>query len=350
MSTRPTDQSLVEQFALDNQGHVIPFYGYHPWFAYFFSLEGNPTKETHYTNILTPAPTQDFVSHLPDPLPWSDALSQLRRRLERDHTAQVGEIGLDKSFRLPKQHQGERDIAGRRELSVYRIKMEHQRRIFMDQVLLAGEMGRGISVHSVQCHGIVLECFQGLWRGHEKPSKKKSQKGERNGGRGGTSRHDENDDEKNGDTRNQETENGEMEYDQKPGTGERNNIMSDTNDEKTQSSFYPPRICLHSTSISPSTLSAYLNPSIPSQIFFSFSLVINARYGQKLLDLLSLVPAQRILIESDLHMEGGTRWSLLEAIARIVIRTKGWTVEDGVTRLEGNFEAFLGGERAGRGE
>src|SRR2546423_3146417 len=158
----------------------------------------------------------------------------------------------------------------------------------------------------------------------------------------GVNRQDKNSDKRNEDT--QETENKETEYGQKFTKGERNNFIPDNNDEKTQSSFHPPRICLHSTSISPSTLTTYLNPSIPSKIFFSFSLAINARYGQKLLDLISKVPDDRILIESDLHMEGEMRWGVLEEIARIVIHTKGWVVEEGVGQLERNFESYVGGK------
>src|SRR5271170_3721705 len=61
MSTRPDDQSLVESFSKDNPDTVIPFFGYHPWFAHLFSVE----DENHYETIFKPTPPRDFVYHLP---------------------------------------------------------------------------------------------------------------------------------------------------------------------------------------------------------------------------------------------------------------------------------------------
>ena len=47
---------------------------------------------------------------------------------------------------------------------------------------------------------------------------------------------------------------------------------------------------------------------------------------------------------SDLYMEGEMRWGVLEEIARVVIQRRGWAIEEGVKRLERNFESFVDGK------
>ena len=277
MSTRPTDQSLVSKFSTDNPDVVVPFFGYHPWFAYLFRINDN-----HYESILKPSPPEDFISHLPEPLSWEEHLAELRDRLRSNEKAQVGEIGLDKSFRLPIHNNGERDVSSRKELSPYRTSLEHQLRIFTDQCKLAGEFGRAISVHGVQCHGLVFTTLQSLWKGHEK-------------------------------------------------------------NKKSTNGMFPPRICIHSASLPIDTLKQYIHPSVPSKVYFSFSTAINARYGQKLIDLITAVPDDRILIESDWHSEGIIRRNQLHDIARIVIHTKKWSMEEGIEILERNFRQFVYG-------
>jgi Tat protein secretion system quality control protein TatD with DNase activity len=288
MASRLSDQSLVSSFHEDNPEIVIPFFGYHPWFAHLIAIDG----DDHYGSILKPRPTDTFRPHLPEPVAWSDALQELRRRLESNPRAQVGEIGLDKAFRLPNHINGERDTSSPDGLSPYKTKVDHQLRIFIDQCKLAGEFGRAVSVHSVQCHGLVFTTLQSLWKGHEINKKKLSQKSDG------------------------------------PGAVKQ----------------FPPRVCIHSASLPIETLKEYLNPSVPAKVFLSFSTAINARYGQKLLDLISAVPDDRILIESDWHSEGSTRRSQLEDITRVVLYTKKWSAEEGVLRLEQNFNHFVYGD------
>lgn len=57
-----------------------------------------------------------------------------------------------------------------------------------------------------------------------------------------------------------------------------------------------------------------------------------------------MVPDDRVLVESDWHSEGEVRWRQVEDITRIVIRTKGWGVEEGVEILERNFWEFVRGD------
>jgi len=306
MATRANDQELVESFAKENPNHVIPFFGLHPWFTYQYAVENN---EEHYQSNLKPMPPESFISHLPKPLPWEDHLSKLRKRLEANPRAQVGEIGLDKSFRLPTHTNGERDVL-RKELSPYKTTQEHQVRLFTDQCKLAGEFGRAISVHGVQCHGLVFSTLQLMWKGHEKKSK-----GHEKRQRKLVTGHPEDDDDE---------------------------ILTEAPNQ-TESLPYPPRICIHSASLPIETVRQYLQPTVPSTVYFSFSTVINARYGQKLLDLISAIPDDRILIESDWHSEGPIRRSQLHDIARLIIHQKNWSIEQGVETLEQNFFKFVYG-------
>jgi Tat protein secretion system quality control protein TatD with DNase activity len=155
MSTRPDDQSLVMSFADENPDVVVPFLGYHPWYSHLFFTS---TGKDHYPTILKPSPPEDFTKHLPKPISWEKSLSDLRTRLEQNPDAQVGEIGIDKSFRLPTHVDGQRQG-----LSQYKTSAEHQTRIFTDQVLLAIEFSRAVSVHSVQCHGLIFQTLQTQW-------------------------------------------------------------------------------------------------------------------------------------------------------------------------------------------
>ena len=279
MSTRPDDQSLVVDFAAENPHVVVPFYGYHPWYSHLFFIS---SETAHYTSILKPCPPTDFLEHLPTPISWTQTLLELRKRLESNPRAQIGEIGMDKSFRLPTHLNGER-----KGLSPYKTSAEHQSRMFVDQVRLAMELSRAVSVHSVQCHGILFQLLQSLWS--ELPTHA-------------------------------------------------------TNPEATTGIHRKPRICIHSASIPPETLRQYISPSVPWRVYFSFSMAINSRYGRKLVELIWATPEDRILIESDWHSEGKMRRRQLVDIARVVIHVKQWDTNKGIDILERNFRAFVHGE------
>ena len=297
-------------------------------------------KLAHYTQILSPAPSDEFLAGLPVPQPWSQALDYLRASLAQNPRAQVGEIGVDKSFRLPIHSGlagGEREnCAAWRELSGFRTGMEHQRRVFMDQLRVAVEMERGVSVHSVQCHGVVYDCLRQL--GEESHCKVSKKEHKRRNARG----------KKTLDEGSDGVGNAEIEGEKGDNTNnhDADNTAAAATENNNDNPLNPPRICIHSASLSPSTLSQYLSLSLPLHVYFSFSLVINARYGAKLLDLIRAVPDDRILIESDFHSEGEQRRMLLDGIARVVLGVKGWEVEQGVGILERNWERFVYGERA----
>lgn len=357
MATRSQDQDLVasvrkqhgikDRKALtairqtQQQDKIIPAFGWHPWFSYQLyddtpgaestydpSGSKDEQKARHYTAVLSPAPDEKFIAALPDPLSLNNFISSTRQRVLSASTTAVliGEIGLDKAFRLPwpwndADHSGrdENLTPGGREgrmLSPHHVKMAHQVAVLKAQLRLAGELGVAVSVHGVQAHGVLFEALAALWKGHEKEvvSRRKQKMVAE-----GAEDFSESDDEE------REGFGAEKKYQPKP---------------------FPPRVCLHSFSGSPQMVSQYLNPAIPAKVFFSFSTVINlstAGGESKFPDVIRTVPYDRLLVESDLHTAGEDMDRVLEDISRKICEIKEWPLNEGVERLRKNYEQFIFG-------
>lgn len=360
MATRRQDQDLVTEVVsahgVDENSKassatsdedwrgVVPSYGWHPWFSHqiyddsddiYHNAERGTSgltdeqKIAHYTSVLTPAPEdREFLLALPEALPLSKLLSDTRSRLQQHPLALVGEVGLDRGMRIPEAwlpgQASSRDETltpgGRegRKLSPYKVSMEHQKRIVLAQLRLAGEMGRATSVHGVQCHGVLYETLRECWKGYERqPMSKRERKKLQQ----------------------------ERKQDDKA-TSNQEDVATATADDKTNTSLpYPPRICLHSYSGPAEQAKLYLAPEVPAEIFFSFSLAINFSTSarDKTEEVIKFVPAEQILIESDLHIAGDRMDANLKGMAEKVCELKGWGVEEGVERLRANWMRFVFG-------
>ncbi|KPM45391.1 hypothetical protein AK830_g1190 [Neonectria ditissima] len=337
MATRTQDQSFVADLAAAHGAKgpgcfsrdattVVAGYGRHPWFChelyddtsedptYVSSEDVEAAKGRHYKAVLTPSPEDPAFWHdLPTPMPLSTFIAETRTRLRADPTAMVGEVGLDKPFRLPMQWQPEakavRDPARtpggreRRPLSPHNIQMSHQKTVLMAHLRLAGELGRAVSVHGVQVHGVLYDFLTSSWKGYELKGKRAQEK-------------------------------------------ERKSQTEDNKDDEKEAKPYPPRICLHSFSGKSDAVKQYLRPSIPAQIYFSFSKTNNLSSGAarvKTEDAVKLVPDNRVLVESDLHTAGDRMDSELEEMYRTICEIKGWDLEDGVSRIASNYREFVFG-------
>lgn len=357
MATRGQDQEVVAQFAdvhgvtqtsrsqlydvQESNGRrpcqIIPSFGWHPWFSHQLyddkplsdpageAVSSDTFKMTHYKSVLEPSPEdKDFLQSLPTPRPLSEYLSQTRRRLERYPFALIGEIGLDRAFRVP-DHREESSTQGDpsltpgtrdgKRLTPYRVSMNHQRYILKAQLNLAGEFNRAASVHGVAAHGIVFDTLRDSWRGYENVVCSKREKKRRSSV---------------ADAHRNEDEGG----------------MQDEALNTENSKPFPPRICLHSYSGPLEPLKQYLHPSIPATIFFSFSHLINfSSATSKAVDVINAIPNDRILVESDVHRAGELMDDLLEKIVRRICQIKKWTLEEGVRQLASNWLCFVFGER-----
>lgn len=343
MASRSQDQELVAQVAseyalaskniVDNgrSCHVVPAFGWHPWFSYQLyddqdhKVTASPSPKEHYRKVLAPQPDESFLESLPPPRPLSDFLAQTEERLCKHRYALVGEVGLDRAFRLPvggfvspPPGQGPEEnpsyTPGSREgrpLSPYRVSMDHQKVILKAQFGLAGKLRRPVSVHSVQAHGIVFELLQGMWAGYEKLSKRQQKRRLSVNGAHAADMEDEPD-------------------------------YSDTSAPLP----YPPRICMHSYSGPPEPLRQFLNSSVPAEVYFSFSDLINfsSSSSAKAIEVIKVVPESRILIESDFHCAGKRMDNLLVGVLHRVCEIKGWSPKQGAEQLCRNWKRFVFGD------
>lgn len=364
MATRSQDQHLVAETATkygvgDSFSHqipdpdanpdansvrtgskVVPAFGWHPWFSYqlYDDAAPHPTyspsdadassikdaSTAHYKAVLSPPPQDpSFLASLPPPTPLSAFIASTREYLAAFPHALVGEVGLDKGFRLPQQwlpdNISPRDeglTPGGREgrlLSPHRVQMQHQQAVLQAQLRLAGEMGRAVSVHGVQAHGVLYDTVAACWKGHEKKVLSRREKKQIAPGAEESS-----DDE-----------------------------ASETYNKARKGKPFPPRICLHSYSGSADTLKQWLHPAVPAHVFVSFSTAVNMGTGggrAKLDAVVRAVPDDRILVESDLHTAGDEAEAMLEDMYRLVCEIKGWDLEHGVKTIGKNFAAFIYGQ------
>ncbi|KAL2822555.1 hypothetical protein BJX63DRAFT_417610 [Aspergillus granulosus] len=347
MSTRGEDQDLVLQVANDlakdstasEPPRILPCFGWHPWFSHQIiddtaadSGTGGDSvaaiKLAHYRKVLKPSPDDAFISSLPEPKPLSQLISETRSRLLAFPAALVGEIGLDRAFRLPQPwtqeemdaRNGEMTPGSRegRRLSPHMVRIEHQKAILEAQLRLAGELQRPVSVHSVQGHGAVFEVFQRLWEGHGRRVASRRERKRRNSVAGAHAGSD--------------------------AEGDDDGEAASTGLGTQPPLPFPPRICMHSYSGPVATLKQFLQPSNPSDVYFSFSDVINfGHQSDKSIAVIKALPDDRVLIESDLHIAGDEMDERLERVTRLVCELRGWDLRQGVERLAANWQRFVYG-------
>ena len=151
--------------------------GYHPWFSHWVSLSAPaPPKDLHYRTLLLnseqgQSTNQDrldafekLLPSLPEPISLRDVLTDLRQNFTEFPEAMLGEIGLDRSARIPFDHSAER-----RELTPFTIPFEHQMAIVEAQIGLAVELRRNISFHSEKSRKFTVGLLNRMRKVHGEP-------------------------------------------------------------------------------------------------------------------------------------------------------------------------------------
>lgn len=111
-----------------------------------------PSPEEHYTTLFPATPTlASLLPILPPPTFLADFLATLATNFELNPRAMLGEIGLDKSFHLP------RTTEPRGPLSDLSTPIRHQVEVVEAQIDVALRFGRNISLHSVRAPKDTLE-------------------------------------------------------------------------------------------------------------------------------------------------------------------------------------------------
>ncbi|KAI8082777.1 TatD family [Halteromyces radiatus] len=167
MGVRLDDWTCVEEVtaACNNKKKqkAVPCFGIHPWYTYRLETEDKKRTDDHYQSILEgPDDTekQELISHLPPPTPFEEWYHQLKQHLLRHPTALLGEVGLDRAARLlPK---GAIEWHGVKPTNVI-CHIDHQYAILQQQIQLAVDLDRAVSIHCVQSQGHLLKLLQ--WTG-----------------------------------------------------------------------------------------------------------------------------------------------------------------------------------------
>lgn len=176
MSTNHLDLAVLEQLVQCDTRTVVPYFGVHPWYSHLFSTTEHIDKAQHYKRCLSPAPDPQLLEVLPAPIFLGDHMIRVRKLAEACIAARIrygiGEIGLDKLFRVPSNgfygNNPASDSAGASavRLTGCKVAMAHQQQVLTAQLQLALELGAPVSLHCVKAHGALFDTvtqgFEGI--------------------------------------------------------------------------------------------------------------------------------------------------------------------------------------------
>ncbi|KAF9294902.1 hypothetical protein BGZ88_003120 [Linnemannia elongata] len=368
---------------------------------------------SHYKTVLS-LPTSASESYLaglakrlPTPRTLEPALQELRRQLEAHPHAVLGEIGLDRTARVPEpsfvassssEKEGDGNsstTAPQKRITLALTSIQHQLDIVREQLKLAAELDRPVSFHCVQAYGhwhdfliqegrrlrqleadreyqVQLAQIQASGgtipllqpamspTGGVRLSKRSTARLKREARDAAWERHvastlqessDEEDEEES-----DEDEDEDSDSERKPkvkATTTPKDIAQETialtpAPETTPQPAYeavlPPRLCMHSYGGSVDMLKAFTKLDHPPEIYFSFSILINGRLQErKLKELILAVPEDRLLIESDHHSHNHVDQLLVEMVLKVA-EIRNWSVEETVERTARNWHRFVYGD------
>lgn len=246
MSTHPRDYTEVDSIVSglrDRHYTAVPCYGIHPWFLF---------------DVLTSSEEAEW-------------LAELKQRLIDYSDAIVGEIGLDGNrwVEVEKQSDQIEESIWKRE-RVLACPMELQRKAFEEQLVLAVELQRPVSIHVVSAWGELFAAFDSVC---ERMKHKYAQ----------------------------------MEVEVKDGQRKR---------RKTKPKLLPPKIYFHAFSgkqgALPSIRSACTKGNIPLEdVYFGFPPAIKNFYAPKTPKIMREIGISQLLLETDLE-DATTAWDDLK--------------------------------------
>ena len=104
----------------------------------------------------------------------------------------------------------------------------------------------------------------------------------------------------------------------------------------------PVRLCLHSFVGSPGSIPQFLKLDKGFTLYVSFSVAICSRLEKrKLFELISAIPEDRLLIESDLNTPVGQD-DAMEEIAKVIAEARQWSTEEAIEKTHKNWHVFVG--------
>ncbi|KAK6460449.1 hypothetical protein DFJ63DRAFT_250552 [Scheffersomyces coipomensis] len=170
MTTYHLDLQLLDRLLNQlNDNIVVPYFGVHPWYSHLFTTvkydvnDNDNIKQLHYNSVLNPPPSPELLQILPDPINLDDHINNIETLIttyQSKFTYGIGEIGLDKLFRVPmngyfgnQMYPNNGDI----KLSPCKVTIDHQLKVFELQLSLANRLHKQISVHCVKAHGLLFD-------------------------------------------------------------------------------------------------------------------------------------------------------------------------------------------------
>ncbi|KAF9332181.1 hypothetical protein BG006_004946 [Podila minutissima] len=399
----PKDQETVDE-GNDNNDRDVPI----RLSSHLQHQQDHPSSVSprlaHYQQVLqVPASAPitylpALAARLPEPRALEPAMQELRRKLEEHPTAVLGEIGLDRTARVPEPctpaetPQGDASATGgQKKTTLALTSIQHQLNVVREQLKIAASLDRAVSFHCVQAYGhwhdfLIQEGRRLKQREADQEYRQQLQQIHASGGtptldstsllggqeagarlskRGAArlrreareaewERHvastvQESSDEEDEDSEDEEEICGSSSEERKKKSGSNPGLADSTPAPLVLppvpvfEEVLPPRLCMHSYGGSVDMMRAFTKMDHPPEIFFSFSILINGRLQErKLQELIQAVPEDRLLIESDHHsymlLDG-----LLMDMVKKVSEIRGWTIEQTVQKTTRNWHRFVYG-------
>lgn len=174
MSTNQTDLKAIRSTKERLGNRVFAGFGVHPWYSHLFvelnkvNNVNNVNKLEHYSSVLRGPDSEVIAQQLPEPVPLQQYIDECLGQCQDtpQWASCIGEIGLDKVFRIPEPVPTRQLLPNdgpgpesrpKTTLSRSRTTMDHQIAIFTSMLDLACAKRLPVSIHSVKCHGKVLE-------------------------------------------------------------------------------------------------------------------------------------------------------------------------------------------------